>query len=365
MNILERIRAQRFVYILAATVLVAVMILLYIAVFRDANFAAGIESPENIEIAAPEEPISNLSEPDYSYNLTTITVAGSCTPASMLGSNSYGTFNSALGENGSPYFLRNLTDLFRADDFTLAACNAVFSEREGLEPLEDGVNEWYLGTPSNAKVFADGCIDGLVLECPRTGNYGTDGYADTKSAIESAGLIWSDSGKAIYKEINGVKIAVYCGKLSEKTALGVISWTESAREKNDLVILYITDTTEGHLPNANKKNIFRSFIVAGADVVVGTNGTNIQPVEMYGDGFIVYSLGALVDGASRYPDQFTAILKINVRSDNGNIVAKSYEVIPYLTYTEGNPWQPAQIKDSEDMSMLNAFIRGERATPHE
>lgn len=364
MPILDRIRAQRFVFILVVTVLVVGLMSLYVAIFTDSNFAAGIESPDSIDVSTPEDPISNVGEPDYSYNLTTISIAGSCTPASMLGSSSYGTFNDALEENGSPYFLRGLSDKFRVDDFTLAACNAVFSDREDLTPLES-TTEWFKGGAANAKIFADGCIDGLVLECARAGNYGTQGYSDTKAAIESAGLLWSDLGRAIYKDINGLRIAIYCGKLSEKNVLGMISWTENASQKNDFVILYLTDTEEGHLPSSNKKSTFRSFIDAGADVVVGTNGINIQPAESYSDGFIVYSLGALIDGASRYPDLYTAVVQINIRSDKGKIVSTSYEVVPYLTYSESKPWQPADIKDAEVMSKLNAFIRGDRATPHD
>lgn len=364
MSILDRIRAQRFIFILASTVLVAVVLFLYVAVFTDANFSAGMEPPESIQTAPDEEPISNLNEPDYSYNLTTITILGSCTPASMLGSTSYGTFNEALAQNGSIYFLRNLTDNFKSDDFTLASCNAVLSDREDLIPQENA-SEWFLGGSSNAKVFADGFVDGLVLECPRTGNYGTGGYSDTKASLESAGLVWSDIGRAIYKEIDGLKIAIYCGKLSEKNVLGMISWTENAVLKNDFVIIYLTDTDEGHLPSADKKSMFRSFVDAGADVVVGTNGINIQPVESYGDGFISYSLGALIDGASRYPDPYTAILQVNIRSDKGKIVSTSYEVSPYRTYSENKPWQPTDIKDAEEMSKLNSFIRGDRATPHD
>lgn len=365
MSLRFKIFTQRFAFVIATVVLLIVLIGLYLVAFKDANFEAGIEAPENNDVVEPEETIAAIEEPNFSYNVTTINIAGSCTPASMLGINSFGTFNGAVAENGNTYFLRRLTDIFRTDDLTLAACNAVLSNREDLTPAEKPELEWYIGPTSNAKVFTAGCIDGLVLECERAGDYGTAGYSETKASLEAEGLLWSDHEKAIYKEVNGLRIAFYCGKLTESNSLEIINWTDRAAQKNDLVVVYVTDTEDGYLPSLAKKKMLRSFIDAGADVVVGTNGTKIQPVESYGDGLIVYSLGALLDGATKYPDKYTAILQISIRSDNGEIAGTTYEIIPCVTYTEDKPWQPAVLSEYEELSRVNAFLRGERDTPNE
>lgn len=364
MSFRDKSNIQRAIFIIAIVILVAGLMWLYNAVFKDANFKAGIESPENNDIVLPENTIDQIAEPNYSYNVTTINIAGTCTPSSMLGSNSYGTFNNLLNENGSTYFLRELTDIFRNDDLTIAACDTVFSDNAQLKKVDKDKLEWYKGPAKNAEVFSSGCIDALVLECTRAGDYGTAGYADTKAALEAYGLLWSDSGKAIYKEFNGIKVALYCGKLSEANALSMISWTENAAKNNDFVILYVTDKEEGHLPSNSKKSIFRSFIDAGADVVVGTNGTSLQPAEFYNDGFIIYSLGSLIDGSMKYTDRYTAILQINIKSYNGEVVNTSFEVVPCITYASERPWQPAVLSEYDELLRVNAFMRGERDTPH-
>lgn len=363
MSIRERISAQRFAFILAAAVVVIAIIILYVHGFKSSNYEAGIGSPENSDSSLPQDNSAGIAEPDFSYNLTTINIGGTCTPASMLGSSSYGTFNSFASENGSTYFFRRLTDIFREDDLTFVACNAVLSDREKLTPAEKDVLEWYTAPASNALVFVDGCIDVLGLECARTGDYGTEGYSDTKASLEAAGLQWGDIGRAIYKESNGIRIAIYCAKLTESTKKTLTAWTKNARQKNDVIILYVTDTEDSYIPSDSKKEAFRSFIDAGADYVIGTNGTKLQHAEAYGEGYIVYSLGALLDGASKYPEKYTAVLQIKIRSDKGEMKSVSHDLILCETYSDERPWQPYVITDEAVMGEIEEFMRGEREVP--
>ncbi len=363
MSLREKITAQRFGFLLASCIAIAVVIILYITAFKGSNYEAGIETPENNDSSLPQNNSMGIAEPDFSYNVSTINIGGTCTPASMLGSSSYGTFNSMVNENGSTYFFRRLTNIFREDDLTFVACNAVLSDREKLTPSEKDVLEWYTAPSSNALVFVDGCIDALGLECARTGDYGTEGYADTKASLESAGLLWGDHGRAIYTESNGIKFALYCGKLTDKNISGYVSWAERAAKNNDVVILYMTDTEDSYIPSETKKEAFRALVDAGADYVVGTNGTKLQHAEEYGEGYIVYSLGALLDGASKYPEKYTAVLQITVRSDEGSIEDVSHELILCETYSEDRPWQPFVIEDEAIISDIEAFMRGERENP--
>jgi poly-gamma-glutamate capsule biosynthesis protein CapA/YwtB (metallophosphatase superfamily) len=267
-----------------------------------------------------------------------------------------------VSENGSTYFFRRLTDIFRIDHLTFVACNGVLSDSKNLTPSEKDVLEWYTGPSSNAAVFKDGCIDAVGLESTRTGDYGTEGYADTKASLESAGLLWGDIGRAVYKEANGVKIALYCAKLTDKNRNTLISWVERVKKNNDIVILYVTDSEDSYMPSENKIEAFRAFIDAGADYVVGTNGTKLQPFEEYGEGYIVYSLGALLDGASKYPEKYTAILQINAKSDNGEMISVSHRLIYCETYSENRPWQPFAVTDDAVISDIEKFMCGERET---
>ncbi len=363
MSLKEKITAQRFGFFLAACLLVAAVIILYTYAMRGSNYDPGLSPPENSTSSPAEDNSLSIAEPDFSYNVTTLNICGSCTPASMLGSSSYGTFNSTVSEKGSTYFFRRLTEIFRVDHLTFASCSGVLSDRDDLTPTEKDILEWYTGPSSNAAVFKDGCIDVLGLENYRTGDYGTEGYADTKAALETAGLVWGDIGRAVYTESNGVKIAIYCGKLTDKSIPTLTSWTERATQSNDIVILYITDSADSYAPSDEKIEAFRAFVDAGADYVVGTNGIKLQPAEEYGEGYIVYSLGALLDGSARYPEKYTAILQISVRSDGGEIKSVSHELIYCEAYSEEHPWQPYVINDGAVIADIDAFMRGEREMP--
>lgn len=363
MSLREKIIALRFGFFLAACLTVVLAILLHVYAFKDSNYDAGLDTPENNTSSPADNNSAGIAEPDFSYNVTTVNIGGTCTPASMLGSSSYGTFNSMVSENGSTYFFRRLTDIFRIDHLTFVSCNGVLSDRKGLVPSEKDVLEWYTGPSTNAAVFKDGCIDALGLENTRTGDYGTEGYADTKASLEAAGLLWGDIGRAVYKEANGVKIALYCAKLTDKNKNTLISWVERVKQTNDVVILYITDEEDSYVPSEYKIEAFRAFVDAGADYVVGTNGTKLQPAEEYGEGYIVYSLGALLDGASKYPEKYTAVLQINVKSDNGEMSDVSHRLIYCETYSDDRPWQPYVINDEDTVADIEEFMRGESEVP--
>ncbi len=71
-----------------------------------------------------------------------------------------------------------------------------------------------------------------------------------------------------------------------------------AREKADIVFLSVHAGKEyHHVPAADIKARYRSWVDAGADLVVGHHPHSIQPVEQYKQGVIFYSLGNFVFGS--------------------------------------------------------------------
>ncbi len=71
-----------------------------------------------------------------------------------------------------------------------------------------------------------------------------------------------------------------------------------ARTKADIVFLSVHAGKEyHHVPDADMQARFRSWVDAGADLVVGHHPHAIQPVEQYKQGIILYSLGNYVFGS--------------------------------------------------------------------
>ncbi len=356
----EKIIVQRTVFASAAFILVFFSILAYSVMFKGANYPANIASPAVNESSDSDETLAAVGEPEFSYDLVKLTFGGTCTTATMLGSEAYGTFGSEYNERGETHFFGHISEFFSADDMTLVGLNAVLSDSDNLVQAEKEVREWYRAPSAYAGIFTFGGIEAVSLECERSKDYGAEGYADTKAALENAGLVWGDSGKAIYKEYStGIGTAYYCSVLRESDSEGIISWIMNARQNYDFVALYFFDNEKGNVPSDAKKALFRSYIDAGADLVIGTNGDSLQPYEEYGNGIAVYSLGSLIDGASKYGEKYSALACVELRSNGGELTETVFDIVPVVNYNESHAWCPSIVSDSDISGKILSFMKGE------
>ena len=365
MNSIEKTIVMRMLFGLMAVALTVGGIALVTVLNTDASYPVPLEP--NAEAATEEEdvPLEVSQMPEDAYMPVRLTFAGSCTAGSMLGSDSYGTFNEVLAAEGAAYFLEPLNALFRADDLTLAGCDVVLSDGDHTA-ADRGVTEWYRAPASAAQIFTEGGIDAVSLHTFHTWDYGEGGYNDTVAAAEAAGLLWGDHGRAIYSEQNGVSVAVYCRYADDETdAEAVRAWIETAAAANDFVAVYITTPGTGaFLPDESRQTMFRSFAEAGADLVAGTDTERIQPCETWGDSMIAYSLGALLDGKTKYPDLYTLVLGAELQVIDGELRNVEYKLTPCRAYDDDHPWRPAPLTAPDESAAVMAFLEGSRETPY-
>jgi len=339
-------------------IIALVVLVLFNSIFnKGANFKAGTVRPNEEEDGLPEAPIANIVEPNDSHQLIKLTFGGTCTPASLLGSSVYGTFNSMKNEVGTEYFFNRISHIFKNDDLTLVGCNAVISNSEELNPSTD-VNEWHLTSSDSINIFTTSGIDAISLECPRNMDYGWVGFAALKSTVKETDLMWGDSGKAIYQSFGDIDVGIYCCILRESNVEAITGWIKSATQKNDFIVLYVCDTDSGaEKPSDEKISILRSYVDAGADLIVATNSSNLQYAEQYGDGYIMYSLGSLLDGSTKYPQKFTALLQVSLKASNGEIFDVIYDYIPLQTYDDDHSWQPSVLEDGAEKYAIIGSIK--------
>lgn len=353
MNEKLKIAAERAVFITSIVMVTASLIALNSILKNDSGYGAGLNKPEIGTLDSPSTVAETIAEPEFSYQRYSMTFAGDVNAGSMLGSSSFGTLNSLYTEEGGEYFLSDITRITKRDNMTVAFLSSVFSDSENLVPIEKSEvkeKEWYRAPKKNADILSLGGIDAVSLECSGTKDYGMDGYSDTKDAVEEAGCVWGDSGRAIYRTADsGVKIALYpCAYLQENVT-GIISWIENAAESNDFVVVCVSvGENAGDENEASKANTFRSFIDAGANLVVGTNYAKIEAVEEYNGGFIAYSLGTLIDGKDKYSEKYSALLGVELIINEGNIERVNYTLTPLKSYSEGGYWHPTVISPEDD-----------------
>lgn len=356
MNTREKIVMYRTVFVTLMVVALTVLVLFNTIYNKGSNFEAGMQRPNAEPELSPEAPVASITEPQDSHQLIRLTFGGTCTPASLLGSSVYGTFNSMKNEVGTAYFFSRLSDIFTADDLTLVGCNSVISDANELS-LSDDSGEWYLTTSDSIEIFTSAGVDALSLACPRNMDYGWVGYAALKSTVKETELMWGDASNAIYKSFGDIDVGIYCCILSESDRDAIIGWIRSAAERNDFVVLYVCDTEgDSAFPSESKTNLLHAYVDAGADLIVATNGKELQHSEKYGDGYIIYSLGALLDGTTKYPERLTALLQVSLKANDGEIFEVSYDFIPVATYDDDHSWQPYVLEDGADKKSVLAFF---------
>ncbi len=364
MNTREKAITARFLFVLLIACLFLFTIGLVSLLNTDASYSVPTVPVNTAQDAAADTPLEPSPIPDDAYTPVRLTFAGSCTAGSMLGSDSYGTFNNKLFASGAGYFLENLRPRFDADTLTVTACDVVISDRNTLSPADRGAFSWYRAPVAATGIFTEGGIEALSLHCYHPWDYGAEGYDDTKAALEEAGLVWGDHGKAIYTDRFGISIALYCRYVDDESdAEAVRLWLENTGVY-DFVALYITTPVTGtYVPDEARQTMFRSFVDAGADLVVGTDTERLQPWEDWGDGKIVYSLGNLLDGRTKYPQTSTALVEAEIRVLDGEVLGVDYTLIPCRTYGEDCPWQPYELPEGDEAKAVADFMNGLRETP--
>ncbi|MFU8802354.1 MAG: CapA family protein [Bradymonadaceae bacterium] len=166
--------------------------------------------------------------------------------------------------------------------------------------------EWYIGAGFNMYSLANNHI----------ADSGEEGIVDTIRNIEHYAEkmnrpVWhAGAGSSpeeavapryIRLEDKDVTIAFFSVGFSRSPNVGRF-WDErlpeyiaEAREKADIVFVSVHAGREyQHVPEADTQKRFRSWIDAGADLVVGHHTHCVQPVEQYKQGLIFYSLGNYV-----------------------------------------------------------------------
>ncbi len=315
------------------------------------------EAQETSEMP-PDDIPAVLVEKEISITLSFL---GDCMLATSKGGMYEGSFN-YMAQNMPPeYFFEGVIDIIGEDDFTIADCENVFTDRP-LYELEKGYYPayWFKGPSKNAEIFSSNSIELVSLANNHTYDYGIEGYNDTVSAVEKAGVEWTDEAKPVILEKDGVKIAVLSLILYRYgTYDATFSQIEEYKDKVDAVVVVFHGGTEKvHVPDEFKVKAARAFIDAGANVVVGGHPHVLQPFEEYNGGHIVYSIGNFCYGGSGGPENRTIIYQETLTFDkDGKLIGMNENIIPCYVYSgQTNNYQPAVIYDEEIKNKVLDFM---------
>ena len=337
---------KRILFASLMVIAAALLIFAHYEIHRGVNYNGSGEQVDHLSDSTDNtsEPLPGIDEPEGLNHVIHLTVGGNCTPAAVLGTDSFGSFNRMAAEEGGAVFFEKLKKVFAEDDCMILGCAAVLSEREfdlGELQLDELPN---FGPSKNAEVFSLSSADVLSLAHARTAVCGEEGIADTKAALEQQNLSWTDGETPVYLELYGVRIGILGAQIfPEEETLLLEETVSAAAESCDYLIMYAEPQWSMEDRETEEEfytELARLFISAGCDLVcyTGYASEGGPSVEEYGDGVIVTSLGYLLDG-STYEGGNTALYTISISVNDGVIETVKGELVP-VVFGE-NPWIPA------------------------
>lgn len=310
---------------------------------------------------------------DNSFTIT-LSFVGDCLCATDARTSYANCFEEMADSEAPEYFLSKVNHLFLSDDFTIADCENVFSDSNGLLMRDKGqiANPdieayWFKTKSKNANILSVGGIDMVSIENNHINDYGAKGHSDTQEALDAAGLLWGEEGKIVYYKKKGYKIAVICVSMYNGGVVETIkNYINKASKKSDYQIIYFHGGKEAvHTAETWKVNACHALIDAGADLIIGDHPHVLQPREIYNGKTIIYSIGNFIFGGNRHPENRTIIYQHTLSLNNEGILTKEKgKIIPCYVYTGNtNNWQPAIIKDKYAKKKVLDFMNGQANSP--
>ena len=313
------------------------------------------QAPTQVPTEAPteaptEEPTEPPTEAPTEPTSFTLTFAGDCTFGSTAAKwNTGSSFVQTVGENYDWPFA-NLVDYFANDDFTMINLEGPLTESGSAAQKTFA----FRGPTAYTQIMTGSSVEAVTLANNHSMDYGKEGYQNTLTALESAGIGYVEEDKtSIYVTETGLTIGLYADSFNFSASAISKNVSELKQAGVDIIICAFHWGTEGsYRPNATMEKMAKAAIDAGADIVYGHHPHVLQKIEEYGDGIIFYSLGNCSFGGSTAPKDFdSAIVQQQIlRNEDGSCSLGELTIIPIsVSSIKGqNNYQPTPLEEGSD-----------------
>lgn len=249
-----------------------------------------------------------------------------------------------------------------------------FVYEENVDKLKkNGKKSVYLYAEDEmAKSFKSAGFNVLSLANNHTLDYGQDGIKQTMEILEHNSIKYggirigdlSLPNEPVIMEYNGVKVGFLCysrvspGSFSSTPKkYGTVPGTykvikrdiKNARDKADILIVYMHWGLEGRKVQKRQRTLGRGFIDLGADMVIGSHTHLFQDVEKYKGKYIFYGLGNFIFDMREEPTKYSAFVKVKVA---GKKIKKAMITPVYL-----KDYRPEIMTDKAEIDKFLAGIK--------
>ena len=322
--------------------------------------------PTEIPTQPPTEaPTTPPTEPQPEHFV--LTFVGDCTfGCNSKAANNKIAFPLTVGEDyGYPF--RNVLDYFQNDDYSLINLEGVLGD-QGKARYKKYV---FRGSAEYTRIMTENGIEGVNLANNHSGDYGEEGYAETKRLLEEAGIDYVEhmSSRVITTE-SGLTIGIYAAdsSLNPVDQEQILEDIRDLAQEAELVVCAFHWGVENTFKaNESQQTLGRAAIDAGAHIVWGHHPHVLQPIEEYNGGVIYYSLGNFAFGGNSAPkDLDTVLLQQEVIRDvDGTIRLGELTRIPCSVGSvsgrnnfQPTPYEPGSKFYDRVLSKLDSSYRG-------
>ena len=288
----------------------------------------------------------------------TVSVVGDCTLGTDENFDYDTSLNACYDNYGADYFFSNVKSIFSTDDLTIANFEGTLTDSEERED-----KEYAFKAPAEyAGILTSGSVEAVNTANNHSHDYGDQGYEDTISALDSAGILNFGYDKTIVTEVKGVKVGlvgIYELKdhLERKEQLKQNITKVKAEGAQITIVIFHWGNEKEEVPDSNQTTLAHLAIDEGADLVCGHHPHVLQGIEEYKGKNIVYSLGNFCFGGNQYPsDMDTMIFQQTFTVDQNGVKADNVtNIIPCSVSSDSdyNNYQPTPAEGDEATRILS------------
>lgn len=306
----------------------------------------------------------------------TVSVVGDCTLGTDENFDYDTSLNACYDNYGADYFFSNVKSIFSTDDLTIANFEGTLTDSEERED-----KEYAFKAPAEyAGILTSGSVEAVNTANNHSHDYGDQGYEDTISALDSAGILNFGYDKTVVTEVKGIKVGlvgIYELKdhLERREQLKQNIAKVKAEGAQITIVIFHWGNEKEEVPDSNQTTLAHLAIDEGADLVCGHHPHVLQGIEEYKGKNIVYSLGNFCFGGNQYPsDMDTMIFQQTFTVDQNGVKADNVtNIIPCSVSSDSdyNNYQPTPAEGDEATRILNkiqertAMITGGTASTSE
>lgn len=261
------------------------------------------------------------AEEERDRRTITISAVGDCTLGRCHKMIYYESWDHMYDKYGSGYFLKNVEDIFRGDDLTIANLEGVLSESADRRSSffrqktgnVDKKEYCHLGRPEYARLLVKGGVDAVSFANNHNIDYGLKGFTDTVEACAACGLPVAYYDTLARCEVQGLTVGIlsvdasYC---SLETAEEYLRAGMADLNRDCDLIVACMHWGRNYQKQASKEQVMLGHLCVelGADLVLGCHAHILQGVERYKGRYIFYSLGNFCYGGRLDPKDVDTVI---------------------------------------------------------